>query len=210
MSSLLKNVFAPAAVCVLIFGCHHHTPEATNPQADAREKLFQRFVKQLDADVQGFVTNRDAAFTNSMRRLFDQVVIDPSFGLEWDEVPGPTMQNSNDMASIESFIKVNGWNMETNRLLFDSSLEPVNIKPISGLPWKVIQKREFPATTENGILFVLFNGWHHNSSGVAYNPDTNAFPSSLAGFKPIGAHWYVWVLPEDPIELTKKYEGTKP
>ena len=43
--------------------------------------------------------------------------------------------------------------------------------------------------------------------GVAYNPCTNRFDTSLAGFSPIGEHWYAWRQPEDPLKLTQRYEG---
>jgi hypothetical protein len=77
------------------------------------------------------------------------------------------------------------------------------------LPREAIEDREFKAVTHGGILYVLLKGWHHNLSGVAYNPGTNTFAPHIRGFQPIGQHWYAWAEPEDPINLTRKYEGQK-
>ena len=183
------------------------TNSSTNTDTDVREILFQRFLDEERKT--GIFTNYDLKFTNSARWIFDRVVLDPSFGLAWDEIPPPTMHDSNAMESVLGFVKTNGWNMETNSLLFESYIEgKVHSKPIKGLPWGVIKDREFPAMTHNGILFVMLEGWHHNLNGVAYNPKTNAFPSITRGFKPLAEHWYVWASPEDPIALTQQYEGT--
>jgi hypothetical protein len=139
------------------------------------------------------------------RRLFDQLVLHPSFGLGWDEVPAPTLRGTAALASVQAFVATNGWNMQTGRLLFTYGLEKV--QPIRGLPWKAIKDREFSALTHGGILYIMLSGFHHDCSGVAFNPSTNRFPSSISGFKPIGDHWYVWKQTEIPIEGQQKYEG---
>jgi hypothetical protein len=176
--------------------------------AALREKLFERFLTEMGtADI---TTNRDQSYTNTMRRIFDDYVIHPSFGLHWDEVPAPTSTGSNAMAAVQEFVAANGWNMETNRsLFFDDPYHSDHIKPIRGLPWKAIKDREFDALTHQGVLYVLLSGWHHNLNGIAYNPNTNTF-AYVSGFQPIGQHWYVWAQPEDPVTLKQKYEGEKP
>jgi hypothetical protein len=185
------------------------TTSATNSNTVLREKLFQRFLAEMsEANI---TTNYDRSYTNMMRRIFDGYVIDPSFGLRWDEVPAPTSTGSNAMAAVQKFITANGWNMETNiSLFFDDPDHSDHIKTISGLPWKAIKDREFEAVTHQGVLYVLLKGWHHNLSGIAYNPNTNTFAPYISGFQPIGQHWYVWARPEDPITLKQKYEGQKP
>ncbi len=180
-------------------------PASIDSEAVSREKLFQRFLAELD--VNRISTNHDENFTNMMRRLFDGYVVHPSFGLRWDEVPAPTLTGANPMVAVHGFISTNGWNMETNglRVVDDSD----RLRPIRGLPWAAITDREFRAVTHKGVLYVLLKGWHHNLSGIAYNPNTNAFAPHICGFKPIGQHWYVWAQPEDPITLPQTYEGQK-
>jgi hypothetical protein len=55
----------------------------------------------------------------------------------------------------------------------------------------------------------MFEEWHHDFTGVAYNPNTNTFCSPIAGFKPVGQHWYVWAQPEFTMKLDQIYEGQK-
>ena len=98
--------------------------------------------------------------------------------------------------------------METNKSRVVEFSE--HLKPIRGLPWEAIKDREFKAVTHQGVLYVVLKGWHHNLSGVAYNPETNTFAPKIRGFQPIGQHWYAWAQPEDPITLPQKYEGQKP
>jgi hypothetical protein len=108
---------------------------------------------------------------------------------------------------VERFTATNGWNMYTNQggVLWES-LDTNCV--IGGLPWKRWSGQQFQALTRNGILFVLLDpGWHHDYSGVAYNPQTNRFPECIRGFKPIGDHWYVWMQPEfQSAKLKQKYE----
>ena len=178
----------------------------TNTVAIEREKLFQRFIAEMRK-------NRESTNTLSinsepaMRLLFDQAIVHPSFGFLWDEVPSPTLKGPNSMTSVYAFIATNGWNMHTGGLVISYGFEKP--QPIRGLPWEAIKDREFPALTHNGILYVVLKGWHHNLSGVAYNPITNIFPPAIRGFKPLGEHWYVWAQPEDPIDLPRQYEGQK-
>ncbi len=140
--------------------------------------------------------------------MFNQMVIHPSFGYHWDEVPAPTMTGSNDMAAVNAFIAANGWDMHKDWSVF-SGFAPGKTKPILGLPWTAIHDREFPAVTHGGILYVFFTGWHHNCNGIAYNPKTNTFAPGLAGFKHIGLHWYVWATADDTTKMAQEYEGAK-
>ncbi len=189
----------------LSLGAAADVATSTNSEAVLRERLFQRFLAEMDTDL--ISTNRDKSFTNMMRRIFDGYVVHPSFGLRWDEVPAPTVTGSNALAAVQAFISTNGWNMETNGLRVVDGSD--RLKPIRSLPWEAIKDREFNAVTYKGVLYVLLKGWHHNLSGVAYNPQTNTFAPDIRGFKPIGEHWYAWAQPEDPITLTKQYEGQK-
>jgi len=180
----------------------------TNSKAAQTDLLYRRFL----AEMRSRMTNAGVDSTNfdtpMLRRMFEAYIIDPSFGLLWDEVPAPTLTNSSAMNGVNTFISSNGWNMDTSGFLFDSygAAKPP-IRLIRGLPWEVIRNREFPALTHHGVLYVMLKGWHHNLSGLAYNPNTNSFARMIAGFKPVGQHWYVWASPEDPIELEKNYEG---
>ena len=114
------------------------------------------------------------------------------------------MTNMEALASVHAFVATNGWNMHTGILGRFSFVK--EMKSINGLPWKEIHDREFKAVTRDGILYVVLTGWHYNDSGIAYNPKTNRFTKSIAGFKPVGGHWYAWAQPEDPIQLEKRYE----
>jgi hypothetical protein len=186
-------------------------PSSTNCDAVLREKLFQRFVKEMEQS--SHYETHDQAYTNSMRFLFNHFIVDPTFGLRWDEVPEPTLTNSSSMKSVRKFIKRYGWNMATNDIFGDLAWithETNKMKPIRGLPWQVIQHREFRAVTCKGVFYVLFEGWHHNLRGVAYNPNTNVFASQIAAFKPIGQHWYVWATSDTPDTGPQVYEGNKP
>ncbi|HWD92468.1 MAG TPA: hypothetical protein VG938_08965 [Verrucomicrobiae bacterium] len=116
----------------------------------------------------------------------------------WDRKPGRYIQGTNAMTGVSAFIATNGWTMSTN---VENLWRWEDIQPhyIHGLPWTKLKNQEFQALTYEGILYVLSNeGWHHDYGGVAYNPRTNRFPSIEEGFgfKPIGGHWYVWVIPE--------------
>jgi hypothetical protein len=128
----------------------------------------------------------------------------------WDSRPGHFIQGTNATAGVSAFIVTNGWNLSTNAedLWHWEDLQP---HYIHGLPWSKYKNQKFPALTYGGILYVLSNpGWHGDYAGVAYNPQTNRFPTLDGfGFKPIGGHWYVWCLPELPggMYLPQIYEG---
>jgi hypothetical protein len=167
-----------------------------------KEKLFQRFAKEMQQTMQeaqkSGLTNLDlSSFTNveeqrALRMVFESMLVDPSFGLAWDEVPAPTLVGSNALEGVNSFVAANGWNMQTNDCLFDCIRGNDKSKPIRGLPWVVIHEREFPALTHDHILYVFFKGFHHDGTGIAYNPNTNHFAATINSFKPIGQHWYAW------------------
>jgi type II secretory pathway pseudopilin PulG len=189
------------------------TTVTNDSEAAQQERLYQRFLKEIrevqskaltNVDV-SFMTNYDTAF---LREHFKQMVVHPSFGYRWDEVPAPTMTGSNALAAVHAFITANGWDMQKDGCIF-TVIVPDKSKPIRGLPWTVIHEREFRAVTHNGILYVHFTGWHHDCDGVAYNPKTNDFAPGIVGFKPIGQHWYVWAQTDPPEKLAKEYEGSK-
>ena len=110
------------------------------------------------------------------------------------------------MVAVESFVATNGWNMQSNGPPFETAGR--HWQMIRGLPWRSLRDREFRVLTQNGILYDLSNpGWHHDSAGVAYNPQTNRFGPTIRGFKPIGEHWYVWFQPEFQSEtFAQQYE----
>lgn len=115
---------------------------------------------------------------------------------DWEKISAPDIRGSAALASVESFVATNGWNMYTNGggVLWEYEEHP---QYITGLPWSAFATNRFQATTRDGILYVMLDpGWHHDYSGVAYNPHTNRFPDCIRGFKPIGEHWYVWCQPE--------------
>jgi hypothetical protein len=187
-------------VCITSFA---QDERAKEDQAKG-ERLFQQYLKEVSVGV----TNYDAGYSNAMRVIFFKTfLVSPEFGLRWNDVPAPDFVDSNSMASVRLFIETNGWNMDTNKYFYVDSKDA---KLIRGLPWYSIKDREFNAVTHQGILYVLLKGWHYNLSGIAFNPNTNNFPDSITGFQPIGAHWYAWATPEDPIKLPQIYEGHKP
>ena len=124
---------------------------------------------------------------------------------QWDSMSRPDIHGRGAMTAVESFIATNGWNMQSNGPPFEMGQ---HWRTIRGLPWRRLKDREFAALTQNGILYVLSNpGWHHDSAGVAYNPQTNRFGPTIRGFKPIGSHWYVWFQPEfQSHTFTQQYE----
>lgn len=186
---------------------------SADSEAVQRERLYQQFlveIRQMRQEMResAVLTNANLSGTNfdtQFRWIFDQMLVDPSFGLRWDGVPPPTIVGLHAMDRVDAFIATNGWNMEREDWRVIDMTD--NDKPIRGLPWAVIQDREFQAVTHGGILYVMFSGWHHNCSGVAYNPATNAFPKRILGFKPIGEHWYVWAEADSPLKLVQEYEG---
>ena len=183
---------------------------ATNDsEAVQREKLYQFLLKKSRELAS---TNKVvSSLTNSLdtpggREAFNRMIyIHPSFGFSWDSVPAPTMTGSNAMAVVDAFIATNGWDMQKDGYVF-SVFARDKSKPISGLPWKVIYDRQFPAVTYNGILYVCLAAFHDDSIGVAYNPKTNTFAKAF-NFKPIGQHWYVWAETEQFSETPQEYEG---
>ena len=87
------------------WGAEPSTPAKS--EADQRDRLFQRFLAEMRKS--GIITNMDTNLdTAFVRQLFDQMVVHPSFGLRWDEVPAPTLQGINAMASVEAFVATNG------------------------------------------------------------------------------------------------------
>ena len=198
----------------------------TNESPSAqKERLYQRFVKEMQQRMQElqklYPSNLDLSYTNAegqaaFRMVFESAIVDPSFGLEWDEVPPPTLSGSNALSAVNSFVATNGWNMQTNDCIFDCDSDDDNqakSEPIRGLPWAVIHEQEFPAVTHDGILYVFFRGFHHDGHGVAYNPHTNHFAATVDSFKPIGQHWYVWAFDHEfppSVPQPQIYEGAKP
>lgn len=171
------------------------------PSADSEAAQWQRIYERLKKD-------GEANIEEMMQiPIFRANVVHPAFGIRWDEVPPPTLTHFSAMAAVNAFLATNGWNMHTGVLGHVSLVE--NRKPLRGLPWKEIQDREFSAVTHSGFLYVILKGWHYNDSGVAFNPTTNAFAKSIAGFKPLTGHWYVWAQAEDSITLAQIYEGQK-
>lgn len=193
-----------AASLFLVVAASGAEPQVVTAKEDAeqRERLFQRFLAVMRQS--GMPTNMDTTNLAMARLIFDGMVVHPSFGLRWDEVPPPTLTNSSAMAGVNAFIATNGWNMHSNRLVFSYGLD--HPQPMRGLPWEVIKDREFPALTHRGVLYVILSGWHHDGSGVAYNPNTNTFAAAITGFKPLGGHWYVWAQLEDQAKLPQLYE----
>jgi len=200
-----------AGVCV--FGYTKTQPASATNIKTLREQLFHRFLRKMYnielMENSGVVEKREPDYTNMMRTLFEPYIVDPTLGLEWDEVPAPSLTNAAAMDPILNFIKTNGWNMASGDI-FGEMTRTNPMKSIRGLPWAAIKEREFPGVTSAGILYVLFTGWHHNLRGVAYNPETNTFTGRLAGFVPIGQHWYAWVTSDDPETTVQQYEGRNP
>ena len=210
------NIIAFCAIASSSFA-GEDAPTNDSPAAQ-KERLYQRFLKEMqksdpsDPDLSSTNAEAQAAF----RHVFESVIVDPSFGLKWDEVPAPTIAGSNALAAVNSFVATNGWNMQTNDCIFDCLRDDDNqpkSKPIRGLPWTVIHGQQFPAVTHDNILYVFFRGFHHDGHGVAYNPNTNHFAPTIDCFKPIGQHWYAWAFdhefrPTDP--QPQIYEGAKP
>jgi hypothetical protein len=40
------------------------------------------------------------------------------YGLRWDSVSRPTIKGAKAMVPVATFIQTNGWNMQTNALIF--------------------------------------------------------------------------------------------
>ena len=218
------NILAFSFVVINLFAADNAI--ANYSPAVQKERLYQRFLKEMQQRMQEMQkldpsNELNLSFTNAesqeaFRAVFESVIVDPSFGLKWDEVPAPTLVSSNAMSAVNSFVATNGWNMQTNDCIFDCISGDDNdtkSKPIRGLPWAVIHDQEFPAVTHDHILYVFFRGFHHDGHGVAYNPDTNYFAATIDSFKPIGQHWYAWEFDHEfrsSVPQPQVYEGTKP
>jgi hypothetical protein len=173
---------------------------AAEPATDSEAEQWRRIEERMRVEVG--ITNF-LQYTNVP--IIRDLVVHPSFGIWWHEIPSPTLTGTVAMASVTSFVATNGWNMHTGSL--GALVFVKNRKRIRGLPWEAIRDREFQAVTHDGVLYVILRGWHHNYTGVAYNPKTNAFPRGIVGFKPLHDHWYAWSQPETPITLPQQYEG---
>jgi hypothetical protein len=121
----------------------------------------------------------------------------------------PDIPGKKGMVAVDAFIDTNGWEMSSSPVAFAFGLS--RSASLKGLPWKKLANREYPALTCGGVLYVVLDGWHHDVTGVAYNPKTNAFAPGVIGFKPLANHWYVWTFAElgDSVKLTQRYEGQK-
>src|SRR5579863_2907584 len=114
---------------VAIDGFAADTTLTNDSQAAQKERLYQRFVKEMQQKMEEAQKSEPSnglnlSFTNAeeravLRSVFESMIVDPSFGLNWDEVPAPTLTGSNAMSSIDSFVAANGWNMQTNDCIFD-------------------------------------------------------------------------------------------
>jgi hypothetical protein len=191
-------------------------PLHTSSEAEERERLFQRLVGEILAEMRETETFTNQALSASnldnplIRQVFSQMIVHPSFGLRWDETPAPTVRDKNAMAAVEAFIATNGWSMHTGSFVPGYGLGLERAGTIRGLPWEVIRDRDFKAVTHEGILFVILAPAGHDSCrGVAYNPRTNSFPPTINGFKPLGQHWYAWIQHEDPVMALREYEGQR-
>ena len=187
---------------VLLIGLLAEAAEVTVTnvtEAAQWQRIYQRIRTEMG------ITNVD-----EMMRipLFRAKIVHPAFGIYWHEVPAPTMAGASAMTAVDAFVSSNGWDMQTDGIVFCDILAPDKSKMIRDLPWTEIHDREFPAVTHDGILYVFFTGWHHNNHGVAYNPKTNTFARGMAAFKPIGQHWYVWAMTDDSWKGPQQYEGT--
>jgi len=194
----MKGLPALVVWLLALARCSAADPVTTNDREAAQwQRIYERLEKRGITNAQAFLKSD----------LGKQCVVHPAFGIDWDEVPPPTLTNSSAMAAVNTFIATNGWNTYTGGEWDFFSIKTA--KSIRGLPWKEVQDRDFSALTQNGILYVMFRGFHYNANGIAYNPRTNAFPAWMTGFKPLKNHWYVWALPEEPTPLPRVYEGTR-
>ena len=123
----------------------------------------------------------------------------------WEAMSSPDLHETNAMAAVEGLLATNGWDMSLTPL--DFAFGVTKPPTLRGLPWRRYRDRAYPALSHGGILCVALEGFHHDVIGVAYNPKTNAFHPAVVGFKPLADHWYVWTSTDDPVKLTKRYEG---
>lgn len=110
----------------------------------------------------------------------------------WESMSAPDIQGANAMVGVSNFLSAHGWNMMTN----GSPFWTPPAASISNLPWSSLSGHQYLAVTQDGILYVALGGWHHDVYGIAFNPQTNHFASTVLAFTPIGGHWYDWFQPE--------------
>jgi hypothetical protein len=187
------------AVCLFPFAL----ASVAEPAKESEEQQWHRIDERMR--VERGITNF-LQLTNYP--LFRDIIVHPSFGIWWHEVPPPNITNRSGMVTVNAFIATYGWKMlEGFSLTEDRPFHFAKARPIRGLPWDEIRERELLALTHNDILYVVFSGWHHN-------PRTNRFPDRIQGFKSLGDHWYAWVHPEDwrrpgQPPLRQEYEGPR-
>src|ERR1700723_2792175 len=105
-------------VCVLNGVLAADTTATNDTNAIQQEQVFQRFLKEMrklrsEAPTHVDFSCVDYFDTTNFREMFlNQMVVDPSFGYRWDEVPAPTMTGTNAMDAVHSFIATNGWDMQ--------------------------------------------------------------------------------------------------
>ena len=109
--------------------------------------------------------------------------------MRWDKISKP-LSDTNAMAGVEAFLRTNGWQMQTGSVLFFGVGD--KMRPLAGIPWKGLTRKEYFAITCDGILYVPLRGFGPESDGIAYNPKANPFPSTINGFVPAGDGWYGW------------------
>ncbi len=172
-------------------------------KSEAEEK--RRLIEVVSNDlVRAGITN---VSKDQLELFYNFIVVHPSFGIGWDEVPAPTLKDTNAMDAVNAFIAANGWNMHTGLPL----VAVMQRKSINGLPWEEIKDHPFEGVTCEGILYIPLRGFGTESDGIVYNPGTNKFPGMINGFKPIGGHWYVWKQTMVPSQGKEDYyEGEAP
>jgi len=103
--------------------------------------------------------------------------------------PAPQRVGTNRNSGVLKFIDTHGWSMETNS---PPLMAMAHTEPISGLPWPQISHLTYPAFTYDGVLYVVLRGFGAESGGVAWNPNTNKFVSTIRGLEPLGEGWCAW------------------
>lgn len=80
----------------------------TKVKGDTESEQWLRIAERMRVEM-GITNYLELTNMPLMRNL----IVHPAFGIYWDEIPSPTLTNSNAMASVNAFIVTNGWNMET-------------------------------------------------------------------------------------------------
>ena len=215
----LRSALSMRTLCVLIALCLFAVTTgvgllfAGQDEAVQEQQVRQRIRAMIETNraemVAHGMTNQNGepllplADDSTVDAVYRMFVVHPAFGLGWDEVPSPNLTGTNANRAVNDFVATNGWNMRPSK---DLILALPRGQQLTGLPWKEIHERAFPAFTSGGILFVPWCGFGVECSGVAYNPGTNRFPNTVNKFKPIGEHWYVWTQTRPPPGV-QKYEG---